>query len=212
MQRRHEYVYGSGRPTDGSGQAEGRAPASLPTPAPLPVHLRRWLRRTYPLLRRRGDGTRAWRRSRSSCSRLRCRTLMQARTDGPNPPRTRPGPAPWRRIAHLLSDNTVVIFSLSKGCSACRRVKSYFEDEGIPYYALELDQRSDGDALKAALAERTGSSKTPTVYIRGHLVGGTSDVSRAYKSGELSHWTDDPDAVAPPEDETCDAPLVSHEV
>lgn len=115
-------------------------------------------------------------------------------------------------IAHLLSDNTVVIFSLSKGCSACRRVKSYFEDEGIPYYALELDQRSDGDALKAALAERTGSSKTPTVYIRGHLVGGTSDVSRAYKSGELSHWTDDPDAVAPPEDETCDAPLVSHEV
>ena len=111
-------------------------------------------------------------------------------------------------INHLLSDNTVVIFSVSSGCSACRRVKSYFEDEGIPYYALELDQRNDGAALKQALTERTGNSKTPTVYIRGHLVGGSQDVTRAYKSGELMHWTTTETSVPEAEDETCDAPLV----
>lgn len=111
-------------------------------------------------------------------------------------------------INHLLSDNTVVIFSVSSGCSACQRVKSYFEDEGIPYYALELDQRNDGAALKQALTERTGNSKTPTVYIRGHLVGGSQDVTRAYKSGELMHWTTTEASVPEAEDETCDAPLV----
>ena len=42
-------------------------------------------------------------------------------------------------IDHVLNDNTVVIFSKST-CSASKRVKSYFEDEGIPYYALELDR------------------------------------------------------------------------
>ena len=40
-----------------------------------------------------------------------------------------------------------------------------------------------------ALAERTGSEKTPAVYIRGQLVSGL-EVKRASKSGELAHWTD----------------------
>ena len=98
-------------------------------------------------------------------------------------------------ISSLIAENTVVIFSGSK-CSQSKRVKSYFEDEGIPFYALELDQRQDGEALKLALHERTGSSKTPAVYIRGHLVGGSSDVGRAYKSGELKHWTEAEEATA----------------
>jgi len=95
-------------------------------------------------------------------------------------------------ITSLVSENTVVIFSGSK-CAQSKRVKSYFEDAGIPFYALELDQRHDGEALKVALYERAGSSKTPAVYIRGHLVGGSHDVGRAYKSGELKHWTDSAD-------------------
>ena len=91
-------------------------------------------------------------------------------------------------LSQALADNTVVIFSKAQ-CSASRRVKSYFEDEGIPYYALELDTRNDGDALKGALHEHAGSSKTPKVYIRGQLV----EYSRAMKSGELRHWADEPD-------------------
>lgn len=101
-------------------------------------------------------------------------------------------------LRQVLEDNTVVIFSRAS-CSASKRVKSYFEDLGIPYYALELDQRVDGTALQHALADHAGSKKTPTVFIRGVLVGGSYDVGRAFKSGELKHWTDaDAEAIINP--------------
>ena len=90
-------------------------------------------------------------------------------------------------LAQALADNTVVIFSMT-ACSACDKVKAYFEDEGIPYYALELDQRADGKALQGALAaHNNGHEKMPAVYIRGQLVGGY-DIGKAYKTGELGHW------------------------
>ena len=112
-------------------------------------------------------------------------------------------------IASLVSDNAVVIFSATR-CGQCQRVKSYFEDEGIPYYALELDQRQDGDALKAALNERAGperpwNSLLPTVFVRGHLVGGSGDIGRAYKSGELKHWTEGEAPAEKPSSEKCEA-------
>ena len=90
-------------------------------------------------------------------------------------------------LSQALADNTVVIFS-RQACSASGKVKTYFEDAGIPFYALELDARADGDALRGALSEMAGSDKTPKVYIRGQLVGGY-DIGQAYKSGELIHWT-----------------------
>ena len=100
-------------------------------------------------------------------------------------------------LSQALLDHTVVIFSRAQ-CAASRKVKSYFEDEGIPYYALELDQRNDGDALKSALQEASGSSKLPKVYIRGQLVGGSYEVNRAKKSGELNHWIDDENRIRVP--------------
>ena len=92
-------------------------------------------------------------------------------------------------LRQVLTDHTVVIFSKAS-CSASHRVKGYFEDLGIPYYALELDQRVDGEALQKALGDLAGSKRTPTVYIRGVLVGGSYDIGRAFKSGELKHWTE----------------------
>ena len=94
-------------------------------------------------------------------------------------------------LSSLVAENQVVIFSKSN-CWASRKVKTYFEDAGIPYYSLELDQRGDGESLKKALASKTGSGKTPAVYIRGHLIS-DSDVSHAYKTGELSHWASSED-------------------
>lgn len=87
----------------------------------------------------------------------------------------------------IIAENAVVVFSRAR-CSGSARIKTYLEDAGIPYYALELDQRHDGPALEKALAVEVGSKKTPAVYIRGQHVG-TTDVGRAYHSGELSHWT-----------------------
>ena len=93
-----------------------------------------------------------------------------------------------RTLAHCLPSPHPDVLCLPQACGASNKVKSYFEDEGIPYYALELDTRADGEALRGALAEQSGSDKTPAVYIRGQLVGGY-DVGKAYKTGELSHWT-----------------------
>ena len=126
-------------------------------------------------------------------------------------------------LSSALSDNTVVIFS-RLACKASQKVKTYFEDAGIPFYALELDGRADGEALRCApiffrrsvhrdfshghvslacahrgaLAEKTGSEKTPAVYIRGKLVS-TFDVKQASLSGELTHWSD---RDTTPKDET----------
>ena len=92
-------------------------------------------------------------------------------------------------IARAISDNTVVIFSRTK-CGGCDKVKGYFEEAGIPYYALELDTRADGEAIIGELAKKDGSSKSlPAVYIRGQRVSGW-EVGKAYSSGELGHWTD----------------------
>ena len=96
-------------------------------------------------------------------------------------------------LSQALADNTVVIFSASSKCEKSSKVKELFEDEGIPYYALEFDNRGDGEALRLALAEKCECKHpTPSVYIRGQLISGW-DLNRASKTGELVHWTHAPD-------------------
>jgi glutaredoxin len=138
---------------------------------------------------------------------LVCSSAVAPRWD----PRSREAPKGERTafaletLRQTIQENTVVIFSRAE-CKTSQRVKTYFEDEGIPYYALELDQRSDGDLLKTALAERTGSSKTPSIFIRGQLVGGAKLIKSAFDSGELKHWTEDePSNDEPPGDHVLDA-------
>ena len=92
----------------------------------------------------------------------------------------------------LVSENKVVIFSRGRS-SASARVKSYFEDLGIPYYELALDQREDGPALQNVLASRTGSgfggkNDYPVIFISGQHVGNSYKIGQAFKSGELEHW------------------------
>ena len=61
------------------------------------------------------------------------------------------------------------------------------EDMGISYFALELDQREDGEGLAKALSGVT-TQGMPRVFIHGELAGGSSEIGAAYKSGELAHW------------------------
>ena len=109
-------------------------------------------------------------------------------------------------LASLVSENKVVIFSRGRS-TATARVMHYFEELGIPYYALELDQREDGAALQKALAAHTsaafppGHHEYPAIFIRGeHIQGGTYKIGQAFKSGELEHWVhnDDDDSAEGP--------------
>jgi glutaredoxin len=111
-------------------------------------------------------------------------------------------------LASLVNENKVVIFSRGRS-TATARVMNYFEELGIPYYALELENREDGAALQKALAVHTsgtfplGHHEYPAIFIQGqHVQGGTSKIGQAYKTGELEHWVsdDEPEEARAPKD------------
>ena len=92
-------------------------------------------------------------------------------------------------VDNMINENKVTIFSNSK-CTSSAKAKTVLEDMGVPYLAIELDQRLDGQSLKAVLAERTGAKSLPYVFVHGQHVGGAAETRRAYETGELSHWVD----------------------
>ena len=101
-------------------------------------------------------------------------------------------------LASLIAEHSVVIFSSRGRSTTTERVKSYFEDLGIPYYELAVDEREDGADLQKAIASHRAASSgslfgrsddLPAVFIRGqHIQGGSHGIERAAKSGELEHW------------------------
>lgn len=88
------------------------------------------------------------------------------------------------KLQHQITANTVVIFSKSS-CPVSSRIKTAFEDLGLPYHTIELDQQLQGKKLQQTLYRMTGSSKTPTVFIRGRYV---KNIEAPLRSGELEHW------------------------
>ena len=85
--------------------------------------------------------------------------------------------------------NTMV-FSWS-GCPFCKKAKALLDSKGAEYSVLELDQMDDGQKYRAALAERTGRTSMPSIFIGGEggFIGGFGDGSPGLKplndSGEL---------------------------
>ena len=76
-----------------------------------------------------------------------------------------------------------MVFSWS-GCPFCKKAKALLDSKGAEYSVLELDQMDDGQKYRAALAERTGRTSMPSIFI-----GGVGDGSPGLKplndSGEL---------------------------
>ncbi|KAI1437431.1 putative glutaredoxin [Xylaria sp. CBS 124048] len=74
------------------------------------------------------------------------------------------------------------VFSKS-WCPHCAASKRLLDNMGAKYYAIELDQVSDGRAIQDALAELSGQRTVPNIYIGQQHIGGNSDLQA--KSGEL---------------------------
>ena len=54
--------------------------------------------------------------------------------------------------------------------------KQVLVDMGVSYEALELNEMGDkGKALRAELAERTGRTSVPNIFIAGEGIGGCND-------------------------------------
>jgi glutaredoxin 3 len=81
-----------------------------------------------------------------------------------------------------------MVFSWS-GCPFCKKAKALLDSKGAKYTALELDQMDDGQKYRAALAEKTGRTSMPNIFIKGVGIGGFGDGSPGLKplddSGEL---------------------------
>ncbi|KAJ2904414.1 Glutaredoxin [Zalerion maritima] len=75
----------------------------------------------------------------------------------------------------LIDENAVVVFSKT-WCGFCSSTKRLLSSFGAEYKILELDTMDDGSELQAALAEMTGQSTVPNVFINHKHIGGNSDL------------------------------------
>nr|GAT52458.1 glutaredoxin [Mycena chlorophos] len=90
-------------------------------------------------------------------------------------------------VENAISSNKIVIFSKS-WCGYSARAKKLFQEhfpEEKPL-VLELDERDDGDAIQDYLAQKTGQTTVPNVFVSQKQVGGNDKTQAAFKSGELN--------------------------
>lgn len=90
------------------------------------------------------------------------------------------------RVAQLLKDYTVVIFSKSY-CPFCVKVKALFDSLHVEYKALELDLiGEDGVAIQQSLFEKTKQKTVPNLFVNGKHVGGCDATIQAHQDGRLA--------------------------
>lgn len=88
----------------------------------------------------------------------------------------------------LIAENPVVVFSFST-CPFCVKAKGILDASGAKYVALELNQMgAEGMQLRSVLAERTGRTSMPNIWIGGKGIGGCNDgpgIATLQRNGEL---------------------------
>ncbi|RYP93564.1 hypothetical protein DL770_000306 [Monosporascus sp. CRB-9-2] len=75
----------------------------------------------------------------------------------------------------IIDENGVAVFSKSY-CPYCKATKQLLDSVGAKYYALELDEVSDGSEIQAALQEISGQRTVPNIFINRKHIGGNSDI------------------------------------
>ena len=87
-------------------------------------------------------------------------------------------------IQQTVAGQAVVVFSKS-GCAHSLECKGLCDAIKQPYVAFELDERSDGEAIEAALLSLTHGRPLPNVFVRGQLLGGSAEMQEAAATGLL---------------------------
>jgi cysteine synthase A len=127
------------------------------------------------------------------------RSTPLCRFDAPKPaaaaaPAAAPAPVPTdaaaeQHVMELIRDEPVLIFAL-EWCEFCWSVRKLFSRLGIEYRSIDLDsvayQADDlGGRVRAVLANRTGATTIPQIYIGGRHVGGCTDLFDAWRTGAI---------------------------
>ncbi|KAK9278900.1 hypothetical protein L1049_028481 [Liquidambar formosana] len=88
------------------------------------------------------------------------------------------------KVKEIVSSHPVVVFSKTY-CSYCKKVKQLLSQLGASYKVIELDEESDGSEMQSALAQWTGQSTVPNVFIGGKHIGGCDAVMEKHQQGKL---------------------------
>ncbi|KAJ3669985.1 hypothetical protein LUZ60_010309 [Juncus effusus] len=99
----------------------------------------------------------------------------------------------YERVCHMVSNNAVVIFSVSS-CCMCHVIKRLLIGLGVGPTVYELDQEHAGREIQAVLARLLAASSpgvigsqcpVPVVFVGGKLLGGVEKVMACHINGSL---------------------------
>jgi glutaredoxin 3 len=76
----------------------------------------------------------------------------------------------------------IVTMYSSAWCGYCVRAKALLDSRGIAYREIDVDGNW---ALRQEMVARSGRRTVPQIFIGEHHVGGSDDLARAARSGEL---------------------------
>lgn len=87
-------------------------------------------------------------------------------------------------INTTINSHKVVVYSKSY-CPYCQSTKSLLETLNQEYKVVELNQIDKGSVIQRALADMTGQSTVPNIFINGKQIGGNSDLQALHGQGKL---------------------------
>jgi glutaredoxin-related protein len=111
-------------------------------------------------------------------------------------------PAIRERVATLHADivhnvqaaaasNPVLVVGM-RGNPFCRKARRLLDAAGVAHHYLEYGSYLSLWRRRNALKMWTGWPTFPMVFVRGHLIGGASDLARLIESGELKRLLGEP--------------------
>jgi len=90
-------------------------------------------------------------------------------------------------VTSLIASKALLVVSKTF-CPHCKRTKQVLDGYKMnpdKFKWLDIDIRSDMDAIQSQMKQITGGSSVPRVFIGGKFVGGADDTVAAHKSGKL---------------------------
>ena len=98
-------------------------------------------------------------------------------------------PEAERFVDATVANEPVVMFAL-EWCEFCWSVRKLFTQLGIDYRSVDLDavayQVDDlGGRIRAVLADRTGATTIPRIFVAGESIGGCTEFFDAWRDGSM---------------------------
>ncbi|KAJ7576353.1 thioredoxin-like protein [Mycena floridula] len=94
--------------------------------------------------------------------------------------------SPKEYVESTIEKHQIAVFS-QPWCPYCRRTKNLLAEKfpDADVVITELDERDDGDDIKAYLIQKTGQSSVPNIFINQQHIGGNDDLQAAFRDGTL---------------------------